>query len=63
MAKANDPLKAVKDFLKEVEEDEYLKPDPFQEQREESLFKEQILDRAFGESERDANDGFVAHGT
>jgi len=60
MAKANEPLKAVKDFLKEVEEDEYLKPDLFQEQREESLFKEQIQDPAFRESQRDANDGCVA---
>ena len=60
MAKPNDPLKAVKDFLKEVEEDEYLVPDLGQEQREETLFKEQILDPAFGERERDANDGCVA---
>ena len=60
MAKANDPLKAVKGFLKRVEEDEYLKPDLFQEQREASLFKEQVKDPAFGESERDANDGCVA---
>ena len=59
MAKPNDPLKAVKDFLKEVEEDEYLVPGLGQEQREETLFKEQILDPAFGERERDTNDGCV----
>ena len=44
----------------QVEDNEYLKPDLFQEQREESLFKEQIQNLAFGESLLEANDGSVA---
>ena len=61
MAKANDPLQTVKDFLKSIEEDGYLlEPDPFQEQKEESIFKEQLKNSDYGKKVRNTSLGYVA---
>mgnify|MGYP001327364880 CR=1 FL=1 len=44
-----DHLADVKEFLNSVKTDEYLEPDPFREQKEDSIFKQEVEEESHGD--------------